>query len=80
MNWLERKKSVAAFFDGSTADSSRIALLRQHGVSHVYFGKQEEELGNFDPASASYLRKVWAVGEVAIFEVRLPPDSQDLAW
>jgi hypothetical protein len=74
VDWEERKRLVAAFFDAATPDSWRVAVLRRHNISHVFFGSQERDLGRFNPASATYLREAYAVGEAAVYEARLPQD------
>jgi hypothetical protein len=74
VDWEERKRLVEAFFDAATPDSWRVSFLSRHNISHIFFGGRERELGDFDPASASYLQEVHAVGEVTVYEVCLAHD------
>jgi hypothetical protein len=71
VNWPEREAQLRDFFNNATADSWRLDLLHQHGITHVHFGPEEQTLGEFDPAMVSYLQEEYAVGEVVIYAVTL---------
>jgi hypothetical protein len=72
----EKKADVAAFFDTTTADSERQAILRRYGVDYVFYGPSERDLGDFDPASAPYLKTTFSVNEVAIYQVAVGLNDQ----
>jgi len=72
LDWPERETQVEMFFDAATTDTWRVALLCRHQITHVFHGSQERALGEFDPATAPYLREVHTVGEATIYEVVCP--------
>lgn len=65
----EKKAQVAAFFDASTADVDRQAILRRYGVDYLIYGPAESELGGFDVMSVTFLAPVFEVGDVIIYKV-----------
>ena len=40
-----------------------------HGISCVFHGPRERELGGFDPSAAPFLELVFQRGDVAIYQV-----------
>jgi hypothetical protein len=60
---------VARFFDPAAGDPWRQELLRQYGVDWVFWGVAERAQGDFDPATAPYLRRAYDAAGYAIFEV-----------
>jgi hypothetical protein len=65
----ERCEQVRAFFQESTEDEWRIALLRQHQIAYVFYGWRERELGGFEPAAAAWLEQAFRSGDVEIYRV-----------
>jgi hypothetical protein len=62
-------EEVARFFDAGTSDEQRRAILERYGVTVVYHGRWEREMGAFDPGSASYLRELSRTEETVIYRV-----------
>ncbi len=60
---------VAAFFDETTSDEARRALLLDYGVDYVFYGKPERSLGGFNPAGASYLHLVFHSPGASVYGV-----------
>jgi len=65
-----RQAAVRAFYGGG-GQVERRALLRDWGVVYVFHGPAERVLGDFNPATAPYLRRVYAAGGVAVYRVSL---------
>lgn len=63
-----RPKVEAVYSSGWSADE-RKQFLDEHHVRYVIWGPLERKLGEWDPESASYLKKAFEVGEFQIFEV-----------
>ncbi len=70
------QRQVEAFFQNGSEDEMRLALIREQKVSFVFWGPRERSLGDWDPAAASYLRRVYRSGSYEIFEVTHPGVEQ----
>jgi hypothetical protein len=77
-HWMEtveypqRQRDVAIFFDAGASDAERIEILNRLGVRYVIFGESERALGDFDPDGVDYLRRVYMSGDVSVYAVMLP--------
>lgn len=65
----EKRELVSRFFDPSTDDEWRRALLAEYGVDWLFWGPAERALGGFDPFTVPYLRRVYWSGGYGVFEV-----------
>ncbi len=65
----EKRALVAEFVSGDTSDAWRENLLAEYGVDWLFWGPLERELGDFDPAAALYLERVYRQGEYELFRV-----------
>jgi len=76
-HWMEtvnceaKQDAVAHFFATSTSDEERLALLRKWKVAWVFHGPGERSLGDFDPATVSWLTPAWRAEETAVYQVTL---------
>ena len=71
--FLSRKTAEATrFFSSGAADTDRRALLERYGITHVFYGPDEQAMGDFDPRAAAYLRPVFRHNTVTIYEVVEP--------
>jgi len=71
--FLDQKRAQATqFFGARASDADRKAVLERYGVTHVFYGPDEREMGDFDPESAAYLRPVFRNETVTIYEVVNP--------
>jgi hypothetical protein len=64
----ELRPRVDAFYSPTPSDEERIRFLEEHGVRYVIWGPLERKLGQWDPGTASYLKKIQEVGEFQIYE------------
>jgi hypothetical protein len=65
----EKEPRVAAFFRPETGDAERQRLLAEGRIRFVLYGPAERALGGFDLDRASYLRRRFAQGEYAVYQV-----------
>ncbi len=73
---VDRKKQLAEdFFQGTTSHDSRLDLLSEYRISHVFHGPAERQLGGFDPSGASYLTPVYHHSSVTIYRVNLQSEA-----
>jgi hypothetical protein len=68
----QKRVEATQFFSAGTSDADRRAMLERYGITHVFHGPDEREMGKFDPASAAYLRPVFQHITVTIYEVVEP--------
>jgi hypothetical protein len=66
----ELEPQVSAFYQSTTSDAWRLALLRRLDVRYVYWGPDERALGDWDPGQAAYLRLLTRSGEYAVYAVQ----------
>lgn len=71
LDYAGKSANVQRFFQAMTA-GERLALLRRYGIGYVVYGPWERALGAFDPANASELRRAFAAGDYALYEVLSP--------
>lgn len=70
---FDEKRAVAEkFFDVTTDDAWRVALLREYRIAYVFWGKGERDLGAFDPERAPYLQCVFANAHARVYRVQIP--------
>jgi hypothetical protein len=67
----EKRDALMQFFDPTTDDAWRQALLRDFGLDYVFHGPQERELGDWDPSTAQYLAPIYGEGVYTIYEVKV---------
>jgi len=66
----EKRDMVASFFEATTTDSERKAILSEFSVDYVLWGTAERELGEFDPSSVPYLSSCFTAPEATIYCVQ----------
>jgi uncharacterized membrane protein len=67
----ERKADVQRFFQAGTSDDWRRDLLERFRLTYVLIGPAERQLGEFDPTGVSYLKEVFTVNDVSVYQ-RIP--------
>jgi hypothetical protein len=65
------KRTAAEHFYGAASDDERLAILRQYRIAYVFYGPRERELGEFNPALADYLTRVFNDHDVSVYQVTL---------
>ena len=73
INKPEIEPQIAAFFSSQTEDSQRRELIDRFGIEYVFWGPDERQLGDWNPASASYLSLVKQQGDYALYQVGAEP-------
>ena len=61
---------VECFYQPNENSLERQALLASQGVSYVFWGPEKSALGDWDPASATFLTRVFHQGDYWLFKVR----------
>jgi hypothetical protein len=69
VHFSEKKALMARFFDATTDDAWRRALLEEYSVDYVFWGPAEQRVGDFDAQEANYLREIYAANGYTIFAV-----------
>jgi hypothetical protein len=65
----EKQQLTARFFTAAATDEWRRQLLAEYRIDLVFFGPHEQALGDFSPAAAPYLRRVFDNNTVQIYAV-----------
>ncbi len=66
----QKQAMVAAFFDATTPDDERRAILERFSVDYVLWGTAERKLGDFAPGNAPYLQERFAAPHASVYCVR----------
>ncbi len=74
----DKRRASEKFFAASTDDAWRANLLRQYGIAYLFYGRGERDLGQFDPARASYLQLVFSNDAAQIYRVDIPSASSGI--
>jgi hypothetical protein len=69
LDFYGKDARVTGFFNTSSPDNDRLAILREYSVDYVFYSPQEAALGDYDPASASFLDEVYANDNVRVYAV-----------
>ncbi len=67
-----KRELVKQFYSADTADGWRREFLRQWPITYVFFGPQEKQVGQFDPAQVDYLTLVYDRDGYQIYQVKSP--------
>ncbi len=69
----ELESQIAAFYQPQTSDQQRIALIERFDIAYVFWGPAERKLGDWQPASASYLTLAEQQGSYSLYQVGSVP-------
>jgi hypothetical protein len=65
----QKQPRVATFYQSTTSNAERLRLLTDGQIRWVLFGPHERALGDFDPATADFVRWRFSAGDYAVYEV-----------
>jgi len=71
-HWAETVRSeekigeLLRFFAAGASEEERLAFLRRRGITHLFLGPSERQLGPFDPGTLPGARLLWAHGAVRL--------------
>jgi hypothetical protein len=77
MDFGRKRQLVSAFFDDSTPDGERAALLREYGIAYVFYGPAEQALGDFDPGTSPLLVTAFSSPRVTLYRTSLQEARQE---
>ncbi len=66
-----KKRLTESFFQEATSGDSRQNLLAEYGISYVFHGPTERQIGSFDPSRGAPLEPTYSNPSVAIYRVNL---------
>jgi hypothetical protein len=66
----QKSEWVAHFFSESATDDERLAMLKDAGITHLFYGPNERAQADFDPASVPFLTPVFRNDSVTIYQVQ----------
>lgn len=72
-HWEQVIPRVEAFYQTTTSDETRRALLKEFGVKYVIWGPNERLYGDWLPEGVAYLRLVYQSGVYQLYEVNPAP-------
>ncbi len=67
-HFIQKRAAVDYFFEKSSAPE-REAILKQYGITHIFFGPEEKKKAHFNPDDDAFLTKVFQNSSVAIYAV-----------
>lgn len=70
VDFYDKRDRVARFFDVATPDEERAETLYIFGVDYVLHGAAERELGDYDPAVASWLALTFSTPQADVYRVK----------
>ena len=76
-HWIEtvdysgKLESVSRFYSTGMSNAERIDLLNRWGVAYVFFGPEEQGIGDFYPDAVDYLVPVYRNDVCAVYRVAL---------
>lgn len=68
--FFDKRERVQAFFDASTTDAKRLALLDEFKITHVLHGPEERRLGAYRPVRSPRLEPIFTRDDVTVYRVR----------
>jgi uncharacterized membrane protein len=69
LDFFNKRRMVAQFFDTRVPDGERIQFLSLYDVRYVFYGPEERALGTFDPDGSAYLEKVFSSPRTSVYRV-----------
>jgi hypothetical protein len=68
MDIYHMREEVKDFYSQENSDAQRVEFLNSFGVNYVFWGPQESMLGQWNPNSSLFLKKIYQQGGYSIFE------------
>jgi len=65
-----KARELATFFDPATSDGWRRAFLGRYNIRYLFYGPEEQALGEFDPEGAPYLAGCYRQGRYTVYRVK----------
>ncbi|HEX9926624.1 MAG TPA: hypothetical protein VGD99_28520, partial [Anaerolineae bacterium] len=72
VDFYTKEDMVQAFFDPKTDSARRQEVLARYSVDYVIYGPAEQQLGNYDVNTASFLQQVYTSPQVKVYKVQIP--------
>jgi uncharacterized membrane protein len=72
VDFYGKSQMVEDFYNAGGDMSQREAILKQYSVDYIFYGPAERSLGGFNPLQVPFLRQVYSLSPVDIYQVVLP--------
>jgi hypothetical protein len=72
VDFYTKEDMVQAFFGPKTDPARRQEVLARYSVDYVIYGPAEQQLGNYDVNTASFLQQVYTSPQVKVYKVQIP--------
>jgi uncharacterized membrane protein len=69
MDYNDKYDMVTAFYGDRVTDAQRVEMLRQYGITFLFYGPAERALGGYDPAGSSLFEAAYVGQDTAIYRV-----------
>lgn len=69
----QRQIDIPYFFSTSASDAERVSLLNRYQIDYIFYGPDEQALGEFQPQSAPYLEPIFQNDRATIYAVVKSP-------
>ena len=69
INYPEKVAMLKRFFDAGESEAYRRQLLKEYGITYLFYGDIERQIGSFNPYKTDYLKPVYSNSLVTIFQV-----------
>jgi hypothetical protein len=67
-DYEHKSARIEKFFQSTTSDAERLAILLSSGCRYVFYGPQERKIGSVDLGRVPYLKLVYENADVRIYE------------
>ena len=72
VDFYTKEDMVQAFFGPKAGPARRQEVLARYSVDYVIYGPAEQQLGNYDVNTASFLQQVYTSPQVKVYKVQIP--------
>jgi hypothetical protein len=68
-----KDRAMRRFYSPSVGDRERRDLVERYGITHLFYGTLERELGDWNPDEVPWLELIWRQGATSVYRVRAGP-------
>ncbi|MGA7874782.1 MAG: hypothetical protein WCA08_03895, partial [Desulfoferrobacter sp.] len=69
IHYSEKVAMLDKFFEDGESEAYRRQLLKEYGITYLFYGDIERRIGSFNPYKTDYLKPVYSNSLVTIFQV-----------
>jgi hypothetical protein len=68
-----KDRAIRRFYSQAASDRERRDLIETYGITVLFYGALERELGDWDPDKVPWLEPAWRQGATVVYRVRTEP-------